>query len=684
LNFFPPNRESKSLPATRRCRCRCRCRCHVIMMSDVRQSTMMFNVQWRSVSVIMLHRLRPKQFLPLLLVLQLLVLAVAEAGGTSQSLTLLFVPSCWERRQVDVACVHRRRHDDGPRIIPQVQHLRHIHLPQLQQKQHRSNHYTNRRLLFLSSSQFEYESTSLLSPSDTWGNIATLAFSASLAQLLGKSTTIGKLLGAPVTAMALTFALSSIGWIPTRIITSSSSSSMMSSSIWKWKTLLPPGGSPTSSFLQGISLTLATPLLLLGGTSGLRRRKQPRGGEQEQGKDEVERQDEGAMSTSSSLGPLLASFTIASLGTLLGSILAISLPQVRNTLQSSLGGGIGGNNDGIIIAAALLAKNIGGGINYMAVCACLGASAESIAAGLCVDNVMALVYFPYVSYLASRYEDVADAAEDNTELDNAEEVVEVDEVSSRSSSTSTTSIEALSHAFTLAAVLTSLGQYLNSKLHHITQLLRDSNTGSTSSSSPLNLSLPITTLLTVVFSMYYPPNIFLSPTTTTTSSTKHSQIRRDGEIRNNSIAQAGETLGTSLLYLFFATAGAPGWRLQDSIRQSFPSIASFLTILYGVHGIVLWGSRKLIGVLAAASPAKADNGEKNDEYNHNKKLFWRMAVAPQRLLVASSAAIGGPATAAALAKSVRWESLVTPGLLVGNIGYAVATFIGLLFYSVYR
>jgi uncharacterized membrane protein len=59
-------------------------------------------------------------------------------------------------------------------------------------------------------------------------------------------------------------------------------------------------------------------------------------------------------------------------------------------------------------------------------------------------------------------------------------------------------------------------------------------------------------------------------------------------------------------------------------------------------------------------------------------------VAPQRLLVASSAAIGGPATAAALAKSFRWESLLTPSLLVGNFGYAVATFIGLLFYGVYR
>jgi uncharacterized membrane protein len=59
-------------------------------------------------------------------------------------------------------------------------------------------------------------------------------------------------------------------------------------------------------------------------------------------------------------------------------------------------------------------------------------------------------------------------------------------------------------------------------------------------------------------------------------------------------------------------------------------------------------------------------------------------VEPQRLIVASSAAIGGPATAVALAKSFNWDSLLTPSLLVENVGYAIATFIGLLFYSVYR
>ncbi|KAL3760055.1 hypothetical protein ACHAWU_006603 [Discostella pseudostelligera] len=621
----------------------------------------------------MMHRrLRPTtlllQFAPLLSLLllrrqqqQVEAVAAGRAGSVFAAESGAFVPL---HRGVDVYGLRHRHYDDG--FIHQFPTRQPLRFRQHQQHHARLPSPSFNTAIFLSSNNFD--SDSILSPSDTWGNIATLAFSASLAQLLGKTTTIGKLLGAPVTAMALTFVLSSVGLIPTRMTpsgtaTTTAIASSTTTSKWKLKTLLPPGGSPTSSLLQGISLTLATPLLLLGGTTGLRRRPQ-------------QQEESAGGATSSSLGPLLASFTIASLGTLLGSILAISLPYVRNTLQSSLTSG--GTNDGIIIASALLAKNIGGGINYMAVCACLGASTESIAAGLCVDNVMALAYFPYVSYLASKYEDVAESSgHPNADADDE---VAVDGGNTNVSSSSSSSIESFSHAFTLAAVLTSLGQFLNSKLHQIKNSINVSK-----NPSSLNLSLPITTLLTVLFSMYYPPNIFLSPTTTTstkqddettTSGSSRSRNRSDGQISNNAIAQAGETLGTSLLYLFFATAGAPGWRLKDSIRQSFPSIASFLMILYGVHGMVLWGCRKLI--MTATSTIK------DDEKNHDHSKFWKMAVAPQRLLVASSAAIGGPATAAALAKSVQWESLVTPGLLVGNIGYAVATFIGLLFYSVYR
>lgn len=441
---------------------------------------------------------------------------------------------------------------------------------------------------------------SLISDSNHWGNVAALSFTASIAQLLGKRTFVGKLLGAPVTAMAVAFVLSSVGIIPSLPSAPGRRS--------EWMTVLPPGGSVASIFLQNTSLTLATPLLLLG--TSLRGRALIQ------------------------CGSLLGSFFIASFGTLAGAILALSVNNIPRALLASVP-----NQDGLKIAAALLAKNIGGGINYMAVCSCLNAGPESVAAGLCVDNVMALVYFPLVSLLASKYNDVVDA--DN---DSSVEKEENEEVSEENGIGSLSPIESLSHAFTLAAVLTACGQYLNSKLHYVT-------------TSSLNISLPITTLLTVIFSTYYPSNMFLSPT----SSSKNAS----NVAKSNRIAKAGETLGTSLLYVFFATAGAPGWRLKESIQQSFPSIASFLIIMYGIHGATLWSFKRLVKL------TKVDKSIK----------YWKNVVAPQRLLIASSAAIGGPATAAALAQSHSWDSLLTPSLLVGNVGYAVATFIGLLFYG---
>lgn len=444
---------------------------------------------------------------------------------------------------------------------------------------------------------------SLVSPGDHWGNIAVLSCAASLAQLLGKSTAPGRLLGAPVTAMALTFVLSSVGWPPGR------------------STLLPPGGSPASAFLQATALTLATPLLLLGTSLRGRALRQ--------------------------CGALLASFAVAALGTLLGAVLAMSLP-IQRTLVAALPHG-----DGLKIAAALLAKNIGGGINYMAVCACLRVAPESVAAGLCVDNVMALVYFPLVSVLASRHGDVvAGGGAGAGGAEEAEEAKEAEE-----DGDATTPVEALSHAFTLAAVLTAAGRCLNSQLQRVPALL---GRQAASGAGPPDLSLPLTTLLAVAFSTCYPPDAFLSPTSS-----------RRGERRSNAVAAAGETLGTACLYLFFATAGAPGWRLKGSVQRAFPAIASFLLVLYGVHGAVLWGTRALVD-RAGGGEGGAGGG------------VWREAAAPQRLLVASSAAIGGPATAAALAKSFGWRSLLTPSLLVGNVGYALATFVGLLFYGVYR
>ena len=122
-----------------------------------------------------------------------------------------------------------------------------------------------------------------------------------------------------------------------------------------------------------------------------------------------------------------------------------------------------------------------------------------------------------------------------------------------------------------------------------------------------------------------------------------------------SVQAPADILGTAFLYLFFATAGSPGIAVAKSVRASLIPLSLFLTFLYGIHGLILTAFHKLFPKRAAFSP--------------------------QRLLVASSAAIGGPATSVALAQTHKWTSLEVPSLLVGNIGYAIATFCGLGYYA---
>ncbi len=48
----------------------------------------------------------------------------------------------------------------------------------------------------------------------------------------------------------------------------------------------------------------------------------------------------------------------------------------------------------------------------------------------------------------------------------------------------------------------------------------------------------------------------------------------------------------------------------------------------------------------------------------------------REVVIASNANMGGPTTAAAMAVARRWPTLVTPAILCGTLGYAIATFIG--------
>jgi uncharacterized membrane protein len=405
----------------------------------------------------------------------------------------------------------------------------------------------------------------LIEADDTWGNVAALTGSATVAQILGRTTVVGKLLGAPVTAMALTFAMASVG-------------------------VLNPGGTAAGKSLQLLTLQLATPLILMG--ADLR-------------------------DCTSRCGPLLLSFAVASFATIVAC--GVGWKVCGNLLTSALG------RDGLVIAAALMAKNVGGGINYIAVCRSLAASPQAIAAGLCVDNLFALIYFPVTTAMGTGRPDVGEWGREKPSPDegfegngDGHDGQKKDEISV---SMPPMTVQSFSTAICVSSILLWLGERIG---------------GSSG-------GLPLCTLLAVLFASQAP--------------TKFMQ----------SIQETSNTVGTTCLYLFFSTAGAPGMKVADSVKSSLLPLTYFLTCLYTIHGLIMWLSNRLL-----RGQGEEGNGS------------WRGAFLPQRLLVASSSAIGGPATSVALAKSNGWKSLEVPSLIVGNIGYAIATFCGLAYYGLLR
>lgn len=102
--------------------------------------------------------------------------------------------------------------------------------------------------------------------------------------------------------------------------------------------------------------------------------------------------------------------------------------------------------------------------------------------------------------------------------------------------------------------------------------------------------------------------------------------------------------GMVLMYIFFASLGASA--NVSVMVDTAPVIFLFAIVIVAVHALVLFGAGK----------------------------FTRFTL--PELITASNACVLGAATAAGLAATRGWKNLVTPGILVGTLGYAIATFIG--------
>lgn len=98
------------------------------------------------------------------------------------------------------------------------------------------------------------------------------------------------------------------------------------------------------------------------------------------------------------------------------------------------------------------------------------------------------------------------------------------------------------------------------------------------------------------------------------------------------------------LHLFFVVIGTSA--VIGELVRSGPLLLAFMIAIIAIHAAVVYGSGWILGHDLAT------------------------------ITIASQAAVGGPGSALALSMSMKWPSLVTPGLIVGIFGYALGNYVG--------
>jgi uncharacterized membrane protein len=442
---------------------------------------------------------------------------------------------------------------------------------------------------------------SVIQPNDYWSVWSAVALSSFIGLKLEQNTLLGKSLSAPECAT-------------------------LASTLFQTLNVMPAKGSVYISLLQTFIVKYAAPLVLLGA--------------------DIKEIYPETMT-------LILSFFVGTLGTVLGS--CVSFLLLRNWFKS-----IGLLGESWKFLGALMAKNIGGGLNFQTVTKVLEIPPDFANLSMAVDNIIGLLYFPLIYYLSKRYsrshpsffrqrkrisllsffsktetkpseQEKQKQPKDNKNLQNqpqqlpeeprdkhihinergAEPMILTPEFPS-DSQIDVVDVSSLLSAVSIAFMIVSSSELIAKQLNI----------------HPILISNGLTIFLaSTVFSRYY---------------------NKTGTIKH--IVTSGNILGRVLYLLLY---GSWGYFIGNifHILQSPHLLPFFLCslLLYGIHLLTIF----LVG-----------------------KYLFRLDVSD--LLLGSNANIGNAATASGLARTMKWNRRIIPAIVIGNIGSLIGTRVGLL------
>lgn len=299
-------------------------------------------------------------------------------------------------------------------------------------------------------------------------------------------------------------------------------------------------------------------------------------------------------------------------------------------------------------------------MNYVAVCDTLGVSPAAFSAGVAADNVFAVLYFPLTSFLGGPPEVVSrgerrprGSVETQTRRkesgasDWCDDFLPPDGTRERPASEGGPA-DWRDRDAALANFMTDdekkkTEETETKKKGAAAVSASDASSSSSVTVGSLILATAVTCGVLTVATRIAPSGLGVLPTATLITVLLATATPPE---TSRYLKPSGDALGTCSLFVFFASAGAAGGAVSRAFAH--PALFAYLFVLYVAHALVLFAVGKRM-----------------------------LGLSTKELLVASSANVGGPATAGALAAGKNWTELVVPGMLVGNLGNAVGTFVGL-------